>query len=113
MQYKQFNTQNKKWKVINFSHYKLSHIALKQLALKDKDIISIPAELKENMDVEEYVNELIAKLEWSDSYLIVLPGLSLLSGMLCRALAELQMPYNIVNLIRSREDNVFYINDIY
>ena len=111
--YQNFNTEGKKWKVVNFSHNKLSKVALDQLGLKEKDVVEMPAELKKGMDAEEYVHSLVSKLEWSNSYLVVAPGLVLLAFLTARALAELQMPVQLINLMRSRDENVFYIADIY
>ena len=108
-----FNTDGVKWKIVNFSRNKPSRTALKQLKLREADVISLPAELKKNVDAEEYIQQLVEKLEWSDKYLVILPGLALLAGMICRALAELQMPYQIINLMRSRDSGEFFVADLY
>lgn len=120
MNLRKFNTEHREYKILNFSNNDLSKEVLWQLALDkkgkgylDKAIIKRPAELKKEVDAEEYVHSLIEDLEWRDNYLVVLPGLSLLAGMICRALSEFQMPYQIINLVRDRDTGSFVIYDIY
>lgn len=107
--------------VLNFNSNTLSETAQKQL--QASSIINIPLEVSKKTDVAYYVDTLLDQLNLEQhidqegnyvvTYLIIPPGLSILSILVGRNLSDRLIPYNVVNLIRSPETGQFVVQDVY
>lgn len=115
MSFKKFRVSDKKHLILNFSHNVLSRTAMLQFD-GTVDIVNVPLEIDLDTDIDKYICNMIDRLglaNESKTIMIVLPGLNILSGVMCRSLAEDGIPFQILNVVRHKETNEYYIHDIY
>lgn len=101
--------------ILNFTNRLLSPDTLNQF---DKPpVLQCPLSVTQDMDLTQYVDNVLDSIsisvESDVSYLVVLPGLPVLAGMVCRNLSERQIPYQIINFVRSPETGEFTVQGVY
>lgn len=99
--------------ILNFSPHVLSESTLEHFG--KPPVLQCPLSVAPDMDLTEYVDGTLdhidIRVEEGVVYLLVLPGLAILAGMICRHLSEKGIPYQIINFIR--KDGEFVIHGVY